>query len=86
VVVLFFGQGGADDTATGKAVDGLKNLKGVSIFRDGIDHVARYRGLVGNLGVAQAPTVVIVDPKRQAQLVEGFIDPGTLEQLVVDAR
>lgn len=86
VVVLFFAHRGADDDATAEAVNGLRGLKGVSIFRSDIDRLARYRGVVGGLGVAQAPAVVIVGSKRKARLVEGFVDPGTLKQLVLDAR
>jgi len=86
VVVLFFGQGGADDAATADAVDAVRDLKGVSVFTDSIARLARYRAVVSGLGVAQAPAVVIVGRNREALLVEGFVDAGTLEQLVVDAR
>jgi len=87
VVVLFLRQHrGADDAATARAVTSIGDRKGVSVFRDGIDRVAKYRGIVSGLGVAQAPAVVIVGPDRRAQLVEGFVDEGTLSQLVVDAR
>lgn len=86
VVVLFFGQGGADDAATAGAVNALRGLDRVSVFSDSIARLARYRAVVSGLGVAQAPAVVIVPRDRKAQVVEGFVDAGTLEQLVVDAR
>ena len=86
VVVLFFGQGGADDVATAKAVTSLRGLKRVAVFRDGIQNLGKYPGIIGGLGVAQAPAVVIVGTKRRASLIEGFVDSGTLRQQVVDAR
>ena len=86
VVVLFFRQRGADDAATARAVRSLRGLERTSVFRDGIRHLSRYRAVVGGLGVAQAPAVVIVGRQREAQVVEGFVDAGTLKQLVLDAR
>ena len=86
VVVLFFGQGGADDFATAEAVASLRGLKRVAVFRDGIQNLGKYPGIVSGLGVAQAPAVVIVNRKRRARLIEGFVDSGTLRQQVVDAR
>jgi hypothetical protein len=86
VVVLFFGQGGADDFATAEAVASLRGLERVAVFRDGIQNLGKYPGIVSGLGVAQAPAVVIVGKKRRARLIEGFVDSGTLRQQVVDAR
>jgi hypothetical protein len=87
VVVLFFRQSGsADDRAVARAVNGLKGRKGVSVFSDNISLLARYRAAVGQLGIAQAPAVVIVGSNGQAQVVEGFVDEGTLTQQVVDAK
>jgi len=86
IVVLFFGQGGADDEATAEAVASLRGLKRVVVFRDGIENLAKYAGIVGSLGVAQAPAVVIVGAGRRARLLEGYVDSGTLRQQVVDVR
>jgi len=86
IVVLFFGQGAADDVATADAVASLRGLKRVAVFRDGIQNLARYPGIVSGLGVAQAPAIVIVGTERRARLIEGYVDPGTLRQQVVDAR
>ncbi len=85
-VVLFLGTRGADDVATASGVASLRGLERVSVFFDRVEHLARYRAMLTGLGVAQAPAVVIVGPDRKAQLVEGFVDAGTLFQLVVDAR
>jgi hypothetical protein len=86
VVVLFFFQDAADDDATGTAVNSLRGIDGVRVFRDGIANLAKYRAVTASLGVAQAPAVVVVGRDRQAQLLEGYVDQATLAQLVVDAR
>lgn len=85
-VVLFIGQRGADDAATAAGVRRLRGLERVSVFQDGVGRLARYRAMLAALGVAQTPAVVIVGRDRQAQVIEGFVDAGTLFQLVVDAR
>ena len=85
-VVLFFHQPGADDAATRAAVHSLQGKKGVSVFSDGLSHLARYRRVVAGLGITQAPSVVIVGKSRKATLIEGYVDGGTLTQQVLDAR
>jgi hypothetical protein len=86
VVVLFFSQSGsADDSATRDAVRGVKGMKRVAVFNAGIDQLAMYRPILANVGVSQVPAVVVVRPGRKAQLLEGFIDKGSLRQAVADA-
>ena len=86
VLVLFFRQGAADDSATAAAVKGVRGTKGVAVFQAPITKLAKYRGVVSGLGIAQAPAVVVVDRSRQAQIIEGFVDPASLKQIVKDAR
>ena len=87
VVILFFRQAGsADDAAVAGAVNAQRVRKGVSVFTDNIRRLARYRAVVGTLGISQAPAVVIVGRNGEAQVVEGYVDEGSLTQQVVDAR
>jgi cell division protein FtsN len=87
VVVLFFRQSGsADDRAVAGAVNAQRGRKGVSVFSDSIARLARYRAVIGSLGISQAPAVVIVGRNGEAQVVEGFVDEGSLTQQVVDAK
>jgi hypothetical protein len=85
VVVLAFFQPGADDRATREAVASLRGRR-AAVFTDKIDNLGRYAPVVGALGVHQAPAVVIVDSKRRARVIEGYIDPKSLAQDVADAR
>ena len=89
IALLFTLEGAADDSATRSALRSLEagpGKGGVAVFTDSIANVGRYSRLVGGLGISQVPSVVIVDTKRQAQLLEGFVDSGTLRQYVADAK
>jgi hypothetical protein len=86
VIVLYFGANGADDTLTAASVRELKSSagSGVTVFMDKLSNLADYRRVVEGLDVSQAPSIVIVDRSRKAQLLEGYIDAGSLRQAVAD--
>jgi hypothetical protein len=86
VVVLYFGAQGADDTLTAASVRELKTSagSGVTVLMDKLSNLADYRRVVEGLDVSQAPSIVIVDRDRKAQLLDGFIDAGSLRQVVAD--
>jgi len=86
VVIFFRGSGSADDRATARAVAGVRGDRGVVVFSDRIGRLGRYRAVVGDLGISQAPAVVIVDRSRSARVVQGYVDPATLAQDVADSR
>ena len=89
IALLFTSEGAADDSATRSALRSIETGAGkgtVAVFSDSISHVGRYSRLVGGLGISQVPSVVIVDTKRQAQLLEGYVDSGTLRQYIADAK
>ncbi|MGH2744141.1 MAG: hypothetical protein ACRDLY_02490 [Thermoleophilaceae bacterium] len=86
-VVLFFGQGAADDRATADAVHALeRSNKQVLVLTDHVDNVDAYGKLVEQLNVYQAPAIVIVGRSGNARLLEGYVDAGVLRQEVADAR
>ena len=88
VVVLFFGQyRGADDQATRGAVRAVgRDHKDVAVFAASIKDVSDYARVVASLGIQQSPSTVVIDRRGQARLVQGFLDAGSLHQLVTDAR
>ncbi len=88
IALLFTLEGAADDSATRSALRSLETGRKskVAVFTDSIANVGRYSRLVGSLGISQVPSVVIVDTKREAQLLEGYVDSGTLRQYVADAK
>ena len=85
VVVLFTEKGGADDQATARHFSSLSQLGGVRTFRADISKLGRYAGIVADLGVTQAPSIVIVRPDlRAVPPVEGYVESQYLLQRVKD--
>lgn len=86
VVILFSQSGASDDAATRRSVRALRGLRGVTVVSDRIEDIGRYRRVVSDLGIDQAPAVVIVGRDGKGSVVEGYTDAGSLAQQVEDAR
>jgi hypothetical protein len=86
VVLLFTEAHAADDEATARHFSTLSQLgDGVRTFRAGIEDVGRYAGIVAQLGVSQAPSIVIVRPDlRAVPPIEGYVESQYLLQRVKD--
>ena len=84
IVLLLAQPGGADDAEVGAAVRALRPL-GPRVFVDEITQVDRYAPIAQGVAVGQAPSTIIFTSDRRARLVEGYVDPTTLRQLLVDA-
>lgn len=85
VVVLFVEPGAAEDDAVTKQFRPVAGIKGVESFRANISDVGAYAGMVANLGLTQAPAIVIVRPDLKAvPPIEGYVDSGYLLQRVKD--
>lgn len=82
-VVVFTQDGGAEDAAVRAAV---RSLRGVPVFVDDVRDIADYQPVVGELDIDRAPAVVVVGKDAKAQVIEGYVDAGSLRQLVEDAR
>ena len=91
VVVLFFYEpAAADDQATKAAVAAVRSGAGaaaarVRLFQDLVARISSYRQVIGNLGISQSPALVVIDRDRKPQLLQGYLDSGTIEQTVRDA-
>ena len=87
VVVLFFSRpGAADDTGAESAIKALKGAKGVQVFSPRFEDLDNYRPVLAGVGVSQVPAIVIVEPGKKAQLIEGYVDSKSLRQQVEDTR
>jgi len=88
IVVLFFYEPAAsDDQATRAAIRAVRSAGGgVALFQDTVARISDYRRVVGSLGISQSPAMVVVDRKRKAELLQGYLDSGTIRQTVRDAR
>ena len=90
VVVLFFYEPAAsDDQATRAAIravrEGAGGSPGVRLFQDVVARISDYRRVVGSLGISQSPAMVVIDRDRKAELLQGYLDSGTIRQTVRDA-
>jgi hypothetical protein len=90
VVVLFFYEPAAsDDQATRAAVRAVRSAAAgtgsVRLFQNVVARISDYRRLVGSLGISQSPAMVVIDRNRKAELLQGYLDSGTIRQTVRDA-
>jgi hypothetical protein len=87
VVIFFENHKGLDDRAVGQSVRSLdRRTKAVVVLTDDVRNVDRYGSMVEDLGVNQAPAIVVIGRSGKASLIEGFIDADSLVQVVADAR
>lgn len=86
VVLLLTDGKSADDRSTTNAVRSLKGKAPKAlIVTDRLKNLGSYRAIVSRVGVTQSPSVVILSGSK-ARVVEGYVDPETLLQQVLDAR
>lgn len=87
VVIFFKNPRALDDRAVADAVRALdRRTDKVVVLSDYLANVDRYGSLLEDLGVNQAPAIVVIGRSGQASLVEGYIDAESLTQVVADAR
>ena len=56
------------------------------VLSDDVRNVDRYGKLLENLGVTQAPAIVVINRRGTASSVEGYVDGPSLAQVIADAR
>ena len=86
VVIFFRNPRGLDDQATAEAVRSLRAHSKAKVFTDDVRSVDRYGKILEDVGVNQAPAIVIIDRRHKAHLIEGYVDAEALAQEVADAR
>ena len=87
VVIFFQNPRALDDKAVAVSVRSLdRRTSKVVVLKDDLRNVDRYGKLLENLGVTQAPAIVIIGRSGKATLYEGYVDADSLVQVVADAR
>jgi hypothetical protein len=87
VVVFFQNPKGIDDRAVARSVRLLdRRTKSVVVLTDDVQNSDRYGSMVEDLGVNQAPAIVVIGRSGKASLIEGYTDAESLVQVVADAR
>jgi hypothetical protein len=86
VVLFFYDPAASDDQATRAAIRAVHSAGGrVALFQDTVAHISSYRRIVSALGISQSPAMVVIDRRRHAELLQGYLDSGTIRQTVRDA-
>jgi hypothetical protein len=86
LVLLFFSPRAADDRAVRSelaAVD--RHGRKVVVHAAPMRRFARYERITRGAVVAQSPTVVVVDRKREVETLVGYVDHVSIDQAVADA-
>jgi hypothetical protein len=87
VVIFFQNPKGIDDKAVAQSVRVLdRRTKSVVVLKDDVRNADQYGSMVEDLGVNQAPAIVVIGRSGKASLIEGYIDAESLVQVVADAR
>ena len=87
VVIFFQNPKGIDDRAVARSVRSLdRRTKSAVVLTDDVRNADRYGSMVEDLGVNQAPAIVVIGRSGKASLIEGYIDAESLVQVVADAR
>jgi hypothetical protein len=86
VVILFWNKGGVDDRSVKSSVDRLPRQRGkTAIFTDKVANLSSYTRITAAASVNQTPALVIVSPKGQAEVLNGWYDFQTIRQYVRNA-
>jgi hypothetical protein len=87
VVIFFQNPRALDDKAVADSVKSLdRRTKKVVVLTDDVRNSDRYGSLLEDLHVNQAPAIVVIGRSGKASLIEGYVDAGSLVQVVADAR
>ena len=86
VVLLFWSRRSSDDRAVRDEVAHLSRHRGrVYVDIQPVQRVGRYSRITAGVDVSQTPSVIIVDPKRKAEMITGFVDGENIKQAVLEA-
>ena len=86
LVMLFWNKNALDDQAVRRELRGIDRHKGrVAVHVAPIKNVERYAPITRGVNLIQSPTVVVVDRKRTADALVGYVDRRTIDQTVSDA-
>jgi hypothetical protein len=86
VVILFWTKGGIEDRSVKSSVDRLPRRGGkTAVFTDKVSNLSHYTRVTAAASVNRTPALVIVNPKGQAEVLNGYYDFQTIRQFVRNA-
>lgn len=86
VVVLLFRNRSDDSAAVARMVRSVGDRRKVVARVASIKDVGRYQTFTGTTQVTQAPTTMVIGPRRNAKVIVGFTSTGEIAQAVADVR
>jgi hypothetical protein len=86
LAVLFFNPAASDDQAVKRELAHLP-VHGGKVVKLAVplNELAQYPVITNQVQVTESPTLVLIDPQRQADMLTGFVDQLELNQRVADA-
>ena len=86
VVILFWNPRSVDDRSVKASLDSLsRHKRKVAVFSDRVENLARYSRIMTAASISTTPSLVIVNRKGQAEVVNGYLDRQTVGQYVRNA-
>jgi cytoskeletal protein RodZ len=86
VVVLFWNPRGVDDRSVKASLDSVSRHKGkVAVFSDRVENLSRYTRIMAAASISTTPSLVVVNRKGQAEVINGYLDRQTVAQYVRNA-
>jgi hypothetical protein len=77
----------SDDRRVRRELDKANRYKGgVVVTQTSLGGLSELNAVVGDAGVTQTPSVVVVDRNRKATVLNGFVEVNAINQAIVDAR
>lgn len=86
VVVLLFRNSSSDSASVATMVRRIGKRRTVVARVVSIKDVGKYQTFTSGTPVTQAPTTMVIGPKRNAELIVGFTSPGEIAQAAADVR
>jgi hypothetical protein len=86
VVILFWNKAGVEDRSVKDSVDRLPRRGGkTAVFTDNVSNLSRYTRITAAASVNQTPSLVIVNRRGKAEVLNGYYDYQTVRQYVRNA-
>lgn len=86
VVILLFRNGSSDSASVATMVRRIGKRRTIVARVLSINDVGKYQTFTSGTPVTQAPTTMVIGPKRNAQVIVGFTSPGEIAQAAADVR
>jgi hypothetical protein len=77
----------SDDRRVRRELEKANRYKGqVAVDQTSLGELSKLNAVVGDVGVSQSPSVVVVDRNRVATVLNGFVEVNAINQAIADAR